>query len=406
MALSRAAAHGDAVGALLQEEANLVPKQLLVYVAIGGERRGERRYDSIKIGRSECCHVTLLISGMCQSEVTVFQRLWFVNSRRYGPGLSKVGRPECERGVIYYARFDFAGGEKRQMRLLGIAFLVAGLLIITAGAVLLNILSGNMDKLPGDYRHEEVFEGTYQVLDPATGSLDEYQVTVHRVREVIRTEGDAAVVRETVTTTDPAGESVPGFDPVQVTLKVDRNTFIYYPPGLYVASDRFRGGYMVFPPNVRRDTEYITWFPDVSGPVPARFDHATDVNGLDVYVFKVDAQDMPVLSPAYSDLPTTGDVQALFKVEPRSGLVVDTEYRVTIRGDTPQGEGKVVFSSTLGLTDDTVSDNVAKGKADRFELVFINSYVPWLIMGLGMLFGFYGVILIGFDRWRKRSENA
>jgi hypothetical protein len=163
---------------------------------------------------------------------------------------------------------------------------------------------------------------------------------------------------------------------------------------------------MIFPPNVRRNVEYIMWIPEIFGPVPARFDRAADVNGLDVYVFIADAQEMPVLSPPYSALPATGDVQALFKVEPRSGLIVDTEYQVTIREETSQGDEKTVFSSTLGLTDDTVPDNVAKGKATRFELVFINSYVPWLIMGLGMLFGFYGIVLIGFDRWRKRSANA
>ena len=292
------------------------------------------------------------------------------------------------------------------MRLLGIVFLVTGLLIITAGAVLLNMVSANQDKLPGDYRHEEVFEGTYQVLDPATGNLDEYQVIVRRLREVIRTEGDAAVIKETVTTTGPAGEAVPGFDPVEATFEVYRDTFGYYPPGLYVASDRHRGGRMVFPPNVRRDVEYAIWFSEILDPVRVRYDNATDVNGLDVYVFMADVQNMPVSSATNLDSPTRGDLSAWFKVEPRSGLIVDTEYQVTIRGETPQGEEKVVFDNTFGLTDDTVSDNVAKGKADRFQLIFINSYVPWLIMGFGMLFGFYGIVLIGFDQWRKRDANA
>ena len=55
----------------------------------------------------------------------------------------------------------------------------------------------------------------------------------------------------------------------------------------------------------------------------------------------------------------------------------------------------VTFVSNLGFTEDTVNRNISAARNTRIRLLLLTSYVPWLIMGLSMLFGHYGMFLYG-----------
>jgi hypothetical protein len=289
------------------------------------------------------------------------------------------------------------------MRLLGIVFLVGGLLIITFGATWLNVVSPRLEKLPADYRHEEVFEGTYQVLDPAAGQLDEMVVTVRRIRESVRTEGDWALITERVTTTLPTDEPTPQFPPAETDLEVDRVTRLYFASPFYGAwlhGQRYGG--MTFPPDIRKDVEYPLWVDEVKEVLPATYSGSTERDGLVLYRFTIEAQDLGLSPDAESGLPRLCDVHIEYLVEPRSGLVVDMDSQSSISIQDAKGGEAAVFTSALGITDEGVSDNLSRARVERAKLVLMGSYMPWLAMGLGMLFGLYGIVLLGVHYWRTR----
>jgi len=311
------------------------------------------------------------------------------------------------------------------MRLLGTLFLVVGLLVITFGATWLNVVSPRLEKLPAGYRHEDVFEGTYRVLDPATGQLDEIPVTVRRTRESVSTEGDTAFVTERTTILpDTAGismtaemweaiiekmatllaaigEPAPQFPPAEADLEVDRVTRTYEPPGIYVLGLRFGG--MTFPPDVKRDVEYPLWVDEVGGVLPAAYSDSAERDGLEVYRFTIEAQDVKLSPDEESGLPRLCDVHIEYLVEPRSGLVVDMDSQSSISVQDTKGGEALVFTSALGVTDEGVNDNLSRARVERARLVLLGSYMPWLVMGLGMLFGLYGIVLLGIHYWRTRK---
>ena len=294
------------------------------------------------------------------------------------------------------------------MRLLGIVFLVAGLCIIAAGAVVLNVVSSKMDWLPADYWHEDTFEGTHRVLDRDTGAIEDSPVIVERLREVTVTDGDKAFVTETTTTFYPSDQIVTDFPAVEVELLVDRDSRLFLPGGRpqFITHDEYHYGYLTFPPDVRRDAEYAIWVPEVRDALSASFSGSTEIDGLEVYRFVTDVTDVRVWSDWDGYPSRTADAHIEYLVESRSGLVVDEVSQITIYIIDPQEGKRVAFDSDISLTDESVTENVARGKVDRFKLRVLGSYLPWLIMGLGMLFGLYGIVLIGFDRWQRRGTSV
>jgi hypothetical protein len=94
------------------------------------------------------------------------------------------------------------------------------------------------------------------------------------------------------------------------------------------------------------------------------------------------------------------DLRIEYQVEPRSGQTVDTRSEVTVKVLHPDQGETVTFVSNLRFTEDTVDRNLSTARNARIWLLLLTSYVPWLIMGLGMLFGLYSVFLYGVLYWR------
>jgi len=283
------------------------------------------------------------------------------------------------------------------MRLVAVVLFVVGACIITFGAVWLTIVFPGMEKLPADFSREDTFSGTYRVLNPATGQLDEIPVTVQQVRETVRNEGDMAVITERVTTALSTGEPLPQFPPVETSLPVDRVTRQYLPTR--GSSQRFGG--LGFPMDVSPDEVYQIWVGAAGRALPARYDGTGEVDGLQAYRFIIDEADLPLPPDPQSGLLRVSDVRVEAHVEPRCGATVATVSHSTVSLIHPQAGKTPMFVSTISFTDDNVARSVSDAKSARIKLILIGSYVPWLVMGLGMLFGLYSMLLYGVFRWRR-----
>ena len=293
------------------------------------------------------------------------------------------------------------------MRRLAILLFITGLFIIVPGAVLLNVVTPGMDLLPDGYRQESVFQGTYKLLDSSGERLVEHPVTVSRVRDVTSIESPKAYVTETISVSSPSPGFPESLAQTHLELAVNRATRLHMTRvDLFMVADELPTGYMTFPPDVQRDAQYPIWFPDVIQPVQSTFSGTVERDGLTLYSFGIRAYQLRVWSDCQAHKARSADVVAEYLVEPRSGLVVDERIETTQYVDDDVKGWRVSDVRTLDLTEESVKANLAEAKAERFRLVFIGSYVPWLIMGLGMLFGLYGILLVSVWWLRSRGRLA
>lgn len=62
----------------------------------------------------------------------------------------------------------------------GLGLTISGLVLVVFALVWLLAIFPTMAKLPADYHKVVNLEGTYQVMNPGTGALDEIPVNVQR----------------------------------------------------------------------------------------------------------------------------------------------------------------------------------------------------------------------------------
>jgi hypothetical protein len=288
------------------------------------------------------------------------------------------------------------------MRSAAVVLLVIGACVITFGAVWLTIVFPGMEKLPADFSREDTFSGTYRVLNPATSQLDEIPVTIQQLRETVENNGDEATIKETVTTLLPTGQPVPQFPTTETMVVVDRVTRAYLPGG-----DVQRSGSLSLPLDVKPDAEYPIWVGNTGRALPAKYTGIGEVEGLEVYLFTISGTDLALTPDPQSGLPRVSDAHIELKVEPRSGATVDTVSQTSVSLMHPQAGKMPMFVSTISFTDDNVARSVSDARAARTQLIMVGSYMPWLVMGLGMLLTLAGISLYGLFCWRRmRAAEA
>ena len=288
---------------------------------------------------------------------------------------------------------------RANMRVLALTAISMGLCAITAGAVVLFVLSPRMDWLADDYSREVVLTGTLQILEGSRGQLVEYPVTVSRSQEAVRIDGRKVIIKETKKTATPLG-ALPltlGETVVEFAVGAETHTYAAYRARFMVA-DELRIGYVTFPPRVRRESEYAIWIEEVMLPLPARYEGSKVVGGLELYSYVIDAEGLTVWNDSHSKAPRSGDARIVYSVEPRSGVVVDEQSQLTRRYLDETTGWITTFTSALQFTPETVSKNLEAAKANRYRLVIIGTWLPWSMLGAGLIFSVGGAVLWGFRR--------
>ncbi|GAG81537.1 unnamed protein product, partial [marine sediment metagenome] len=102
-----------------------------------------------------------------------------------------------------------------------------GLVLVILSLVWLYAIFPPLAKLPADHHKVINFEGTYEVMNPETQSLDEIPVNVVREQQATEVQDNVLIINQTVTTAHAlAGMELPQFGLAEV-LGVDRSTRQY-----------------------------------------------------------------------------------------------------------------------------------------------------------------------------------
>lgn len=271
-----------------------------------------------------------------------------------------------------------------------------GLVLVILSLVWLYAIFPPLAKIPADHHKVINFEGTYEVMNPETESLDKIPVNVVREQQATEVQDNVLIINQTVTTAHAlAGMELPQFGLAEV-LGVDRSTRAY----VTGYGDMDRSGQFCFPEKVEKET-YSVWMPTAGRPLEADFIGEEDFEGLTVFAFKINEQDLDIGTQEGTGLPQVLDIVVDMKVEPVSGTTVYTESVNAINIVPAPGMKMPVYVSSLSFTDDTIADLVDTAGSARSMLLWARVYGFWLGIGVGIVLTLVGVL--GAIRTRPRE---
>ncbi len=262
-----------------------------------------------------------------------------------------------------------------------------GLVLVILSLVWLYVSFPSLAKLPADHHKVINFEGTYEVMNPQTQTLDEIPVKVKREQQATEVQDNVLIINQTITTTHAlAGMELPQFGLTEV-LGVDRSTRQY----VVGYGDMDRSGQFSFPEKVEKKS-YSLWMPTAGRPLEADFIGEDDFEGLTVFVFKISEQDLDIGTQQGTGLPQVLDIVVDMTVEPVSGATVHTESVNAINIVPAPGIKMPVYVSSLRFTDDTIVDLVDTARSARSMLLWARVYGFWQVIGVGIVLTLVGVL--------------
>ena len=220
-------------------------------------------------------------------------------------------------------------------------------------------------------------------------------IDFHRVRTAKKTEGDILFLNQDFSASVTGlGQPLPQFSSTSL-LAVNRDSRQYVEGG----SEARRGGF-AFPFDVSKDQKYPIWVHEVYQPLMASFVGTSEVNGLKVYTFQIQEAALPVPDEAKlelglpASLSLIADVVMNTQTEPKSGITVQLDSKITYRLDNPALGNPIVFEAEISDTESSVRQSVSDARAAKRKLLWLGTFLPWAVLGLGILtVGITGLLL-------------
>lgn len=276
------------------------------------------------------------------------------------------------------------------MRLKGwsLGLTTVGLVLVVFALVWLLAIFPAMVKLPEDHHRVINFEGTYYVMNPDTGTLDEIPVCVEREQLATDVQGNVLIISETVCCTHAqAGMELPQFGTIG-ELGVDRSTRAF----VSGYGDMERSGQFCFPSDLKEES-YSMWILSAGRPLKAAFIGEEEFNGLNVFTFEISEQDLEIGTQEGTGLLQVLDVAISLKVEPLSGTTVYTVSNSTY-SVVPAPDMKVpYYISSIAFTDETIAELVDDAKSNRSLILWLSFYGFWIVIAVGAALVVTGVVM-------------
>ncbi len=271
--------------------------------------------------------------------------------------------------------------------------MVSGVAVIALALVWLYLIFPGMAKLPADYSVVYHFEGTLQAANPQTGALGAVPGGTKMERSLTGTginDADALLLKQVIKFTmaangAPLSAANPAFAALDSTetYAIDRTTRVNLAGG-----DKTRSGQFTFPLDVKQET-YQYWVATTNSTLPATFIGEETVDGLKVYVFKIDSKGNTSPTNATQKI----DVAATIKVEPVSGTPVDSKLTTTVNQLLPTGGSIPALINESHFTQATIDEMVTEGKANKNKILYASVYGFWGAFGLGAVLFLVGMFM-------------
>ena len=273
------------------------------------------------------------------------------------------------------------------MRLKGwsLRLTIVGLVLVVFALVWSLAIFPAMAKIPTDYEREYTFEGFILQLNSETMSLDEIPTNVVRLLTATGTQDDVLLLQQEVNFYHAeAGILLTSSSEVYGLDRTTRENVSGY-------GDMDRSGQFTFPAGVEQET-YTFWSSSAMTTLPANFVSEETFQGITVYNFKIDSENLAAGTMEGTDLPQTMDVLCEIKVEPVSGIPVYTTSMTTVKVPlTPEGP-MPIYVNYFAFTSETIDEMVDLAESTRSTILWFSVYGFWIVIALGAALVVTGVV--------------
>ena len=245
------------------------------------------------------------------------------------------------------------------------------------------------------------------LADPTSLKLQEIPVNLHRVRTAKQTQGDTLFLDQDFSATvRGTGQPLPQFSS-KSALAVHRTTRLYVPGG----SEPRSGGFAL-PFDVKKEREYSIWVHEVYQPLTAKFVQAEEVLDLNVYTFQIRGRGLPLPNQAKKvqglseALDLAADVDITMKTEPKTGITVTLESSIKYNLKNPVLGNPTVFRASIRDSDQSVATSVNDARDVRRLLFWLGTFLPWSVLGLGIVLTVVGGGLLAVTVRRKATQSV
>ena len=202
------------------------------------------------------------------------------------------------------------------------SMIAIAIVIVILIPICIFIVMPQIKKLPADYNYEVEFEGRLSWLEPGAEKISEPFASIDiMTNKVLIHYQNILTIQSNVTAENPLTGEV--FWEAKERMGVDRTTRKHF----WGLGDMNREGYYTFPTNLKKH-DYELWYPGWLSKGMCIFEGEEIIDGLKVYMFSAIMKEIPSsdLYPQFTPRQIFSDQNAIFKVEPVSGHIVN--YRL------------------------------------------------------------------------------
>lgn len=296
-------------------------------------------------------------------------------------------------------------------RIIGSVLALLGAFLITVAILAQFYAAPRLEKTPLDVDSTTLLSGTVQLSD-GDGGLEESPVKAFSVThadselsdsDVVVFDNSSCLVKDEgdvdgcVSADDPQERLVSASTD---NFATDRTTAMavndpkYLPP----SADEKSGLINKWP--FRAEKKTYPYWDDLAGEaLDAEYDRTEDLDGLDVYVYRVVQNGTPIELSA--GVPGTLDAEKELYIDPVTGSII---HQVDHQ-DRLDSDGNPAIVLDLAFTDDQVASNVDDAKSNASSLNLVTKTVPIVGLAVGIPALLIGLGLLLFSN-RRRSVSA
>ena len=297
-------------------------------------------------------------------------------------------------------------------RIIGSVLALLGAFLLTVGVLAQFYAEPRLERTPIDVDSTTLLSGTVQLSD-GSGGLDESPVKAFSVTHADSERSDADVVVfanssclvkdegdiDTCVSADDAGDRLvsAGTD----NFATDRVTAMalndpqYLPP----SAEEKTGLVNKWPFGAEKKT-YPVWDGLAGEAVDAEFDRTESIDGLEVYVYRIEQSGTPIELSA--GVPGTLDAEKELFIEPVTGSIID-QVDHQERLDT---DGNPAIVLDLAFTDEQVAKNVEESDSNASSLKLVTGTVPIIGYAVGIPALLIGMVLLLVAHRRRSTSPA
>jgi hypothetical protein len=277
-----------------------------------------------------------------------------------------------------------------------IALSLVGLILLIVGILWLAVLFPMMSQVPTGLNNTLYFDGNLTALNQATGSMVSFPIEQILVQKGEGTQDGALFIHETYTMKNAATGDEITDNYIEQTLAVDRKTLEI----VTNIDEQHRSGYWAPPRGLGEGDSFYLWNPGPHQAQKATYVKDDTFRGLNVVIFKIDEKDISLGNHPQSQLPLLMDTVISLTIEPKTGVVTDEDALTTISMEMG-GQKIPVMITYVHFAESTIVDLTDTAKSNQVLLFWLETVLPWLLIGVGAVILIVGVALIARGRTNR-----